>query len=168
MKRVLIIGCAGSGKTTFAQQVSKHFNLPLIHLDYYYHQREYSYYSDKTLWVQKVKQLATSDRWIIDGNYTSSLADRLDRADTVFFLDYPRRVYLLRLLKRRVQNKKRYDMPSDWRERIGPQFLIQVLKYKNIKRPFILSELAKHRDVTLITLSSPRQAKDYLESLADF
>ena len=99
MKRILIIGSPGTGKSTLSQQLAIILQLPVYHLDdYYWHQNWTRTQSEE--WVVQVKKLIAQDQWIIDGNYLSSLPLRLARADTVFFLDYSPYRCLFRAFKR--------------------------------------------------------------------
>ncbi len=84
MKRVTILGSPGTGKTTFAKQLAAKTGLPLIHLDLLYHDKTKDYYSDEAAWQKTVKKLLQQDSWIMDGNYNSTLAERVGKADTVF------------------------------------------------------------------------------------
>jgi adenylate kinase family enzyme len=99
MKRILVIGCCGAGKSTFAKQLSARLNLPLVHLDRLFL---------KPGWVEQEEQVfrellqseLDGDAWIIDGNYLSTLPLRLQYADTVIWLDLDRWICTWRVLKR--------------------------------------------------------------------
>ena len=88
MKKVIIIGCCGSGKSTFARQLHACTGIPLFHLD------QLNWNADKTtvekeVFLKRVQDVIQKDSWIIDGNYGSSMEMRMQACDTVFFLDYP-------------------------------------------------------------------------------
>ncbi|MEZ4883558.1 MAG: hypothetical protein R3E32_02385 [Chitinophagales bacterium] len=89
MKKILVIGSGGSGKSTLSLQLQKILQIPLIHLDEYYWCANWVE-STKSEWEQKVRQLMEGETWIMDGNYSSTLELRLTKADTVIFLDFPR------------------------------------------------------------------------------
>ncbi len=169
MKRVLVLGCPGSGKTTFVRQLAAQVRLPVIHLDYYYHQKEHDYYNHEPDWIEKVSQLAARDKWIIDGNYGSSLDLRLKRADTVIVFDFPRSKSVYGVLKRRVQyhKKHREEMPSDWQEKINWEFLKFVWNFKKTAGYKIATALAANDDQKAIFVFRTRkQANGYLAALA--
>lgn len=167
MKRVVIIGCPGAGKTTFARKLTKKLALPLIHLDYYYHQKESDYYNDKGAWIKKVEELIRQPKWIIDGNYSSSFEQRFARADTILFFDFPRRTSISGVMKRRVyhRNKLREDMPSDWKEKANWEFLRYVWKFRGDSRNTILKALEKHKDKTIHTFKNRAAAEKFLNNL---
>lgn len=99
MKRILVIGNAGSGKTTFAQALAQKLNLPLIHLDQLFwltdwEQREQAEFDQ--LLLNELKKEA----WVMDGNYARTLPFRIEYADTVIFLDFNRWICTWRVIKR--------------------------------------------------------------------
>lgn len=88
MKKIIVIGCSGSGKSTFARKLSALVNIPLYYLDMLW------YKSDKTTLLredfdEKLRNLMRKSEWIIDGNYQRTLEMRLKECDTVFLLDIP-------------------------------------------------------------------------------
>ena len=89
MRRVLVIGISGAGKSTFARRLAERTGLPLIHLDREFWQPGWKI-TPEPEWRIKVAALVARDAWIIDGGYSASLDLRLPRADTVFWFDYPR------------------------------------------------------------------------------
>lgn len=167
MKRVLVIGCGGAGKSHFSRKLSQITKLPLIHLDKYYHVKKYAYTEtcNKQLWVKKATELAQKDSWIIDGNYKRSLRPRLERADTVIFLDYPLYIRLYRIFKRHFyyKNKQRSDMPSTWKEKIEPQFLWSVIMYSKKTKPLVLKMINEYPHLTVVVFKKPDESIKYLK-----
>lgn len=168
MKRVLVIGCPGAGKTTFAKKLAEITQLPLIHLDVYYNDKKLGYENDKIAWRKKVFELMKPGKWIMDGNYSSSFPERFEKADTIFFFDFPRRLRLRGILMRRIeyhnQRKKRDDMPGDWREKITWEFFWYVWSFEKYK-PKITSVLNKETRKKVIIFKNRRDAQNYLDSL---
>jgi adenylate kinase family enzyme len=82
MRRVLVIGISGAGKSTFSQALATKTGLPLIHLDKEFWRPGWVQ-TPRQEWRARVSELAARERWIMDGNYDSSLDLRLPRADTV-------------------------------------------------------------------------------------
>ena len=102
-KRILVIGCPGSGKTTLSKKLKKKLKLPLIHLDKFYHKPNWVE-PEKTEWKKIVERLAKKTTWIMDGNYADSFDIRFSRADTVIYLDYTSIKCFYRVIKRVIFN----------------------------------------------------------------
>ena len=87
MKRILVIGCPGSGKSTFSKKLSKALNYPILHLDRIFHIDNYNQIS-KDLLKSKIKTFIDNhNEYIIDGNYSGTLEYRLQSADAVFYFN---------------------------------------------------------------------------------
>ena len=88
MKKVIVIGCPGSGKSTFSRALQAKTGLPLFYLDMMYWNPDKTK-KEKTVFLESLASALQKDEWIIDGNYASTMEARLQACDTVFFLDYP-------------------------------------------------------------------------------
>lgn len=98
-QRIMIIGSPGSGKSTLARKLSQDLKLPLIHLD------KLNWIDDKEtvseeIFLERLNKAVAGKSWIIDGNYGSSMALRLKRAELVIWLQVPRLICLYRIVKR--------------------------------------------------------------------
>lgn len=82
MKRVLIIGPCGSGKSTLACELAPRMGLPLVHMDQLGWQAGWVE-TEKAELNARLAAAVAEDEWLIEGNYGSTLAPRLERADTV-------------------------------------------------------------------------------------
>ena len=87
MKKVLVIGCCGAGKSTFSRKLHHIINLELIRLDQYYHKPNWEE-PEKEQWEQTVNNLVQKPSWIMDGNYKGTFDVRFKEADTIIYLDY--------------------------------------------------------------------------------
>lgn len=170
MKKVLVIGCPGSGKSVFSCKLAAKVRLPVIHLDAIYHQKIWN--EDKSLkkqqWREEIIELIRRDAWIMDGNYKSTLDIRVPAADTVFFLDYPRYVSLGRSFRRQweYRKKRRPDMSAEWKEHMSWDFLRFMWNYRRIERPKVLALLEEYRAGRNISiLSNHAEAEQLLRSL---
>src|SRR5665213_2454500 len=167
MKRVVIVGCPGSGKSTFSKKLASKAGLPIIHLDYYYHQTKHNYYVDTESWNSKVVELIKPDKWIVEGNYGATFPERFGAADTIIFFDIPRRICFYRILKRWIyyRNRKRDEMPDDWAEKLDPEFLKYVWYFKKRSRPKILNQVNIHKNENVLIFKKSKTAEDYLGSI---
>ncbi|MEM7365575.1 MAG: AAA family ATPase, partial [Pseudomonadota bacterium] len=102
MKRIAIIGSGGAGKSTLAMALSECLNIPVFHLDKMYWQPGWVL-SDHEDVRPHLDAVMARDTWIIDGNYSSSIEERIQRADTVIFLDLPVWLCLLGAVRRYFQ-----------------------------------------------------------------
>jgi adenylate kinase family enzyme len=142
MKRVLVIGSGGAGKSTFARRLGRRLGLPVIHLDkIFWHSGWVE--TPKDEWRLKVGELCAGDSWLMDGNYSGTMDIRFAACDSIIFLDLPRAVCLWRVLKRVVTYRRsaRPDMAEGCRERIDLKFLYWVWSYPSRRRPKILARL---------------------------
>lgn len=164
MKRVSVIGAPGTGKTTFAKRLAEKTKLPLIHLDYYYHQKRFNYYKNTEEWRSRVEGFVKGGEWIIDGNFQSTYNIRFPRADTIIFLDYKRRIYIRGVIKRWLQdaNSERSGMPEDWKEKPDLKFLKLVWNFNKEVRPVILNEIENNKGKQIVILKNRKQAEQFL------
>lgn len=158
MQRVMVIGCPGSGKSTFARALHRLTGLPLYYLD------RMNWNADRTtvekaVFRARLEETVRRSEWIIDGNYGSTIELRLRACDTVFFLDYPPQVCIEGVRERR--GRPREDMP--WAEREGEEdeeFLAFIRNYGAQSRPKVLELLAQypHKEIHVFTCREEAQA----------
>lgn len=167
MRRVAVVGSPGTGKTTFSRKLAELAGLPLIHLDFYYHDKTHNYENDRDAWIKRVEELTAGSTWVIDGNYRSTFQLRFGRADTIIFLDYPRWRAIKGIYRRRFQyrNKLRDDMPEGWRENISPGFFMFVWRFNRKYRTDIVTALNDDHSKKVVVFRSPKDANKYLSSL---
>ena len=142
MRRVLVLGCPGAGKSTLARSLGEALSLPLVHLDKLWW---------KSGWVNRTEgefdalldAVLLGEEWVIDGNYLRTLPRRLERCDAVVLLDYPRRVCLLRALRRILswRGRTRPDMAADCPERLDGEFVRWIWEFHRTQRPQVLELL---------------------------
>lgn len=141
--RILVVGCCGAGKTTLALSLGRELSLPVFHLDQLWWCPGWEENSIENFdW--KLQEILQQKQWIIDGNYHRTLAERLKYADTVIFLDYPRRICLWRALKRifRFHGRTRADMTPGCPERLDWEFLRYIWHFPRDMSPRIEVALA--------------------------
>lgn len=145
MKKVLVIGSGGAGKSTFARRLGELLNIEVLHLDSFYWNPGWVE-TPKNKWQERVEELLKRDSWIMDGNYSGTLDLRLKACDTVIFLDLPRTVCLWRVLKRRIlyRNSRRPDMAAGCHERFTWEFIHWIWDYPRMRRPKITKMLREN------------------------
>lgn len=161
MKKIIVIGCPGSGKSTFSRALRDITGIALFHLDLMYHNADRTTVPREVL-IERQKTAMARDEWIIDGNFDSTMEMRLKECDTVFFLDYPLEVCLGGIESRR--GKARPDMP--WIEtEPDEEFLSYVRSFGTERRPVILRLLEQYADRNIIIFKSREESDSYLERL---
>lgn len=167
MKRIAIIGCGGSGKTTIGRQLAELINAPITHLDAVYYDDDWST-MDPDKFAALQEDLVAADKWVIDGNYASTLPVRLKRADTVIFLDLPAVTCLWGIAQRRWKYRGGQHDNTGVYDRITWSFITYVWGYRREMAPRVralIAEHAQHADVRIIT--SRRAANQMLTQMDD-
>ena len=163
MQKVLVIGCSGAGKSTFARRLRDITGLPLYYLDRLWHKADRTHITREEFDRVLAEWLARP-AWILDGDYSRTLPQRLEACDTVFFLDFPLEVCLAGVENRR--GAQRPDMP--WvEEELDAEFLQYILDFGQAQLPAIRAMLEPYRGRRkIITFHSLAEADNYLNALA--
>ena len=158
MKKVIVIGCPRSGKSTFARALHSKTGIPLYHLDMMYWNADKTT-AEKSVFLERLSTVLEKDEWIIDGNYSSTMELRMAACDTVIFLDYPLDVCLDGIKERR--GKPRSDMP--WIETEEDAEFIEFIKnYNEQQMPKVIELLEKYSDKNIVIFKSREQADAFL------
>ncbi|MBQ9762099.1 MAG: DNA topology modulation protein [Oscillospiraceae bacterium] len=167
MKRVIIIGCGGAGKSTLARQLGEKLEIPVVHLDKLFWRPNWVQVSQEEFDALHRAALA-EDRWIMDGNFNRTIPERLARCDTVIYLDFSRFACLRGVLKRLLTTygTVRPDMGEGCPERIDWEFLKWVWNFNKNKRTYYYSLLSKTTHAKTIILKNRRQVKGFLRQLS--
>ena len=156
MKKIIVIGCPGSGKTTFAEKLHKATEIPLFYLDAIWHKPDRTHIS-RPEFDAHLAEILEQDTWIIDGNYSRTLEVRMQNCDTVFLFDLPVEVCLQGATDR--LGKGRYDMPwIDTKLDPGLKQEIEVFPKKNL--PDIYALLEKYKETVQPIIFKTREAAD--------
>ena len=166
MERIIIIGCGGAGKSTLARQLGEKLNIPVVHLDKLFW---------KPGWVEETpeefdRKLAAElekPRWIMDGNFNRTMPQRVEKCDTIIYLDFNRFTCLMGVIKRVITSygKSRPDMGEGCPERVDMEFLKWVWNYNRDKkeRNYRLLNEADHAET--IVLKNRRAVKQFLKTI---
>lgn len=164
MKRVLVIGSGGAGKSTFARRLGAILGLEVIHLDVHFWRPGWTE-TPKPEWAARVERLVARDAWVMDGNFGGTMPRRVEAADTVVFLDLPRTLCVWRALKRRLTYRggERPDMARGCREKFDLEFLLWVWNYPKRSRPQVLELLGdKAKGKRVVRLHTRAEVEDFL------
>lgn len=164
MKRVVVIGSGGAGKSTFSRRLGGITGIEVIHLDGLYWRPNW----EKTPvdeWERTVAGLVEGESWIMDGNFGGTRKMRIAAADTVIFLDVPRLRCIYRVLKRalKFRSKSRPDMASGCNEKIDAEFIGWIWNYPSRARSRIFSEVEQFPEKDFVILKSDRDTEDFLK-----
>lgn len=161
MLKVIVIGCPGSGKSTFAKKLKDITNLPLYHLDMIWHKADKTNISEEEFDI-KLNKILKEKNWIIDGNYQRTLETRLRECDTIFLLDIPLKD-CLNGVENRI-GKKREDMP--WVEtEFDEEFKQYIYKFSEDNLPQIYQLLKKYKDKEIIIFKTRDDIDNYLKNI---
>lgn len=161
MKKIIVIGCPGSGKSTFAKKLHSLTSIPLYHLDLIYHRADRTTVS-RDEFDSSLSRILETDEYIIDGNYGRTIEMRIKECDTVFLFDLPTEVCLdgVRL---RI-GKKRDDMP--WvEESFDPEFEEFIKDFRQSKLPEIYALLDRSAANSVIIFNTRDEADSYLSQI---
>ena len=164
MRRILIIGPGGAGKSTLARKLGERLGLEVFHLDRLYWRAGWVE-TPRDEWRGMLAELIARDAWIMDGNYSGTLDLRLGRADTVVLLDLPRVLCVWRVLKRWIsyRGEARPDMAEGCPEELRLKFALWVWSYQRRTRPKVLALLAAgDPGRAVIRLRSRREVEQFL------
>ena len=162
MERVLVLGGCGAGKSTFAQRLGALLGTPVVHFDQQYFLPNWVE-PEGNRWHEKIDEVLATDRWVIDGNYVPTLAQRLARADTVILLDLPTWICLARIFYRiaSTYGRVRFDMASGCPERLDFEFIRYAATFRKRQRPRLLAGLQSFGG-QVVPLRSPSEVEAFL------
>jgi adenylate kinase family enzyme len=102
VRRISVVGTSGSGKSTVGRRLAQDLGLPFIELDSIYHQPGWVPLAPAEF-RRRVSEAAAGDGWVIDGNYSVAQPLVWARADTVVWLDLPRRMVMRQIIWRTLR-----------------------------------------------------------------
>jgi adenylate kinase family enzyme len=167
MKRILIIGSGGAGKSTLARRLGEKTGIDVIHLDQLYWKPGWVE-TDKAEWAEIVRRETEKESWIMDGNFGGTFDLRAAACDTIIYLQFPRLLCLYRVLKRRLtyRGTHRPDVAAGCDEKMDLEFLLWIWNYpkkaKYRKEP-VLKKLEGEKKI--IRLRSNAEVENFLRDI---
>ena len=159
--RILVLGCSGSGKSTFAKKLAARTGLPLVHLDNIWWKADRTHISREEFDL-RLAEVLQSEKWIVDGDYSRTYEPRIAACDTVIFLDLDEEECMAGITER--VGKARTDIP--WTEQeIDPELVEMVRSYRETNRPKLLALFEKYPEKRAIVFTSRAAADAWLEAL---
>ena len=161
MKKVIVIGCPGSGKSRLSKALSEKTGLPLYHLDMMYWKADKTQV-EKSLFLERLSEAIENEEWLIDGNYSSTMEMRLEACDTVIFLDFPKELCIKGIMER--FGKPRSDMP--WIEtEEDAEFMEYIKSFNEQSRPAIIKLLEKYCEKNIFVLKNREEADAFIRNI---
>lgn len=171
-QRISVIGTSGSGKTTLAKQISQRLAIPHIELDALYWEPNWVEVAEDIFQARVLKALS-SDRWVVDGNYSPVRDIVWVKADTIVWLNYSLLVILTRLLWRTFERSlTQQELWNGNRETLQKSFLsrdsillwaIQTYSKRRKEYPLLFAQ-PEYSHLKIVELQSPKAANVWLEN----
>lgn len=167
MERVIIIGCGGAGKSTLARALGEKTGLPVVHLDQIWWAPGNWQHLEKPEFDRRLYAEMEKKKWILDGNFNRTIEPRLERCDTVIYLDMNRLTCMKNWLGRVIQNwgHARVDMVEGCSEWFDPEMARWIWKFNKVNRGRYYELLGNLKGKEVIILKSRRQVRRFLESI---
>jgi len=167
MRRVLVIGSPGAGKSTLSARLATKLGVPVRYLDRHHWLPGWKY-RDTASAREIVGALADTPEWVMDGNFAETFDLRMPRADTLVWLDYPRSTCVRRILMRSVTDyrKAKPDLPEGCPEGFDLGVLRFAWRFPADGRPQIVAGIERYGGHLQVTrIESDRAAADFLATI---
>ena len=168
MRRIIVVGCQGSGKTSLALKLGRKLGLPVVHLDVLYWRSGWKA-SDKASFRARVADAIASENWVVDGSFSGLAFDlTLARADTLVIIDRPRWLCQWRIAWRSAFDRDgiRPDLPEGCPEQFDWNLMREAWRYNADRRPVIEAEHLKYgAEVPVVRLGSDQEIEGFLDGV---
>lgn len=161
VKRILVIGKSGAGKTTFSNNLAEALEINVCYLDDLFWKSGWERVYSAEQWEQKISELILQDEWILDGNYHNTLKLRLSRADTVIFFDINPVISFVQALIRKYFDKTEDGI--DIHQKAGLGKMIKTIFTFPTKEIYSLIKQSEVKDVRVV--KSRRDAEKLLAKI---
>ncbi len=166
MEKIVIIGSPGAGKSTFARKLGSILTIKVVHLDRVFWRYDWQEKPRETR-IDILQKLVQEKQWLIEGTYLGSSEPRLNKADTIIFLDIPFLLCLERIIKRhrKPDGHPRHDIPDGCIDNLNLFRMLKVLVFPLKGRRTLQKKLREFPKEKVITLQSTKEADDFLAQL---
>lgn len=167
MKRIVIIGPAGAGKSKLARDLHSRYNIKTYHLDRIFWERGWKW-KHRDVKLDILQKLVREKQWIIEGSYLKISEPRLEAADTIIFLDMPPLLCLFRLIERHYKqhDRSRRDIPMECTDKFDWKLIVKVLTFPFRDRKLLQRNLARYEGTKrILHLRSPEEVTAFLVEL---
>ena len=167
MERIMIIGCGGAGKSTLARQLGEKLDIPVVHLDRIWWAPGNWQHRAREDFDALVLAELEKPQWIVDGNYDRTIPMRLEKCDTIIYLDFSRLACLVSWAGRVIKNwgHARSDMAEGCAEWFDPEMAQWIWNFNKNNREKYYKMLNEAEGVETIVLKNRRMVRRFLDSL---
>jgi adenylate kinase family enzyme len=162
-KKILILGDAGRGKSTFAEKLSKKISIPHYSTDDFYWKVKFTEANDKEKSIEEISHVYKQNAWIMEGTTRRLIREGLEKADVIYLLEFNNIIHQYYFLIKRKFKRKHESFMDLWG-------LLKHVTYKRYKKGYgsgnpPLRELLESYTKKVIRLSSMKEINQYLESV---
>lgn len=165
--KILVAGYSSSGKSTFAKRLSKHNQIPVLHIDTIFFGPNWTKRDHETV-EEEINQFMSNKSWVIDGQYRNLAVERYDQCEQLFLFDFNRFKCLYGAILRRIKyhNQNRDTIANGCKEKLDLSFIWWILFSGRKKDSKALMKLYKERyKEKTIVFKNRRQVNAYLKSI---
>ena len=168
MRRIVVVGCGGSGKTVLARRLGEILGIPVVHLDALFYDEDWQP-CPPAEFIARQEAAVEAESWLMDGNYVSTLPIRLAAADAVIFLDFSAIRCLWGVFQRRWRFRGGQRREQGIFVRVTWSFTKYVIGYRRQMAPRVRAAIAAHTgpNAQVVVLRSRQAARRYCEKLAE-
>lgn len=167
MERIIIIGCGGAGKSTLARKLGEKTGIPVVHLDQIWWAPGHWQHLEREEFDRRLMEEVEKPRWILDGNFNRTLEVRLEKCDTVIYLDFSRMACLRSWMGRVIKNwgHARADMAEGCTEWFDPEMARWIWRFNRDNRQRYYGLLGGLEGKQVYILKNRREVERFLKEL---
>ena len=167
MERIIIIGCGGAGKSTLARKLGEKTGIPVVHLDQIWWAPGHWQHLEREEFDRRLMEEVEKPRWILDGNFNRTLEVRLEKCDTVIYLDFSRMACLRSWMGRVIKNwgHARADMAEGCTEWFDPEMARWIWRFNRDNRQRYYGLLGGLVGKQVYILKNRREVERFLKEL---